>query len=233
MRLDTWQRRTDWPMTGLAVLFLAAYAWPILDTDLSPGFDDALVVVTIGLWIVFAIDFAVRIWLADARLAYVRRHWFDIPLLVLPVLRPLRALRVVIALERVGRRTSMSFRGSATVFIACAVPLVVFIAALAELDAERGDSGANITSFGDSIWWACTTITTVGYGDRFPVTVEGRLVAIGLMLSGIALVGVVTASLASWFVERIGAVEAAEDATQRELARLVDELRAVRENLGR
>jgi voltage-gated potassium channel len=233
MSLETWERRTDWPLTAFALLFLVAYAWPILDTGLSPGLHDSLVVVTAVLWAVFAIDFGIRVWLADARLAYLSRHWFDVPLLLLPMLRPLRALRVVIALERVGRRTAMSFRGSATVFIACAVPLVVFVAALAELDAEQGDDGANITTFGDALWWACTTITTVGYGDRFPVTTDGRLVAIGLMLSGIALVGVVTASLASWFVERIGAVEAAEDATQRELARLVVELRSIREDLAR
>nr|MBA3233489.1 two pore domain potassium channel family protein [Propionibacteriales bacterium] len=88
--------------------------------------------------------------------------------------------------------------------IAGALPLVVFVAAVAMLDAERGAADANIESFGDAAWWAVTTMTTVGYGDRFPVTTEGRLIASALMLAGIALLGVVTAALASWFVERIG-----------------------------
>jgi voltage-gated potassium channel len=71
------------------------------------------------------------------------------------------------------------------------------------LDAERGRPGANITDFGDAIWWAITAMTTVGYGDRFPVTGTGRFVTAGLMVGGIALVGVVTATLASWLVERV------------------------------
>jgi voltage-gated potassium channel len=69
--------------------------------------------------------------------------------------------------------------------------LVLFVAALAVLQAERGHPGGNIESFGDALWWAVTTVTTVGYGDRFPVTTTGRFVAGGLMLAGIALLGVV------------------------------------------
>jgi voltage-gated potassium channel len=99
------------------------------------------------------------------------------------------------------------------------------------LDAERGDPEANITNFPDALWWGMTTISTVGYGDQFPVTGEGRLIAVGLMLAGIALLGVVTATIASWFVERIGAVEVAEQQTQRELDVVVQELQALRAEL--
>ena len=81
----------------------------------------------------------------------------------------------------------------------------MFVAALAVLDFERNAREASITTFGDALWWAFVTITTVGYGDYSPVTVEGRLVAVGLMLGGIALIGLVTASLASWIVERVAA----------------------------
>ena len=68
------------------------------------------------------------------------------------------------------------------------------------LDAERSAPDASITTFGEAVWWTITTISTVGYGDRYPVTVEGRLVAATLMVAGIALLGVVTASIAagSW-----------------------------------
>jgi len=69
--------------------------------------------------------------------------------------------------------------------------------------ARRPD--ASITTFGDSLWWTVTTISTVGYGDRYPVTVEGRIVAAVLMVAGIALLGVVTASIASWFVDTVRA----------------------------
>ena len=87
--------------------------------------------------------------------------------------------------------------------------LLAFCAALAVLDAERSSPDANITDFGDAIWWAITTMTTVGYGDRYPVTSVGRLVAFGLMIGGIALFGTVTATLASWLVETVAGREGA------------------------
>jgi voltage-gated potassium channel len=73
------------------------------------------------------------------------------------------------------------------------------------LDAERSSRDANISDFGDAIWWAVSTMTTVGYGDHYPVTPVGRLVAFGLMIGGIALLGTVTATLASWLVETVAA----------------------------
>ncbi len=87
------------------------------------------------------------------------------------------------------------------------------------LDAERGAEGANIVGSEDALWWAATTVTTVGYGDRFPVTGEGRLVAVALMVGGIALLGVVTASVAAWFVQRFTALEDTDDVSAR-LARI-------------
>ena len=92
-------------------------------------------------------------------------------------------------------------RGRVVVYTVGATVLTVFIAALAVLDAEQG-TGA-IRTFGDALWWAFVTITTVGYGDLYPVTPLGRIVAAGLMVGGIALIGVVTATLASWIVERV------------------------------
>ena len=67
-------------------------------------------------------------------------------------------------------------------------------------DAERGAVGTEVYSFGDAAWWALVTVTTVGYGDIAPVTGEGRIVAAGLMMVGVALFGVATASVAAWFV---------------------------------
>jgi voltage-gated potassium channel len=89
------------------------------------------------------------------------------------------------------------------IYVAASVVLVGFVASLAVLDAERDAPEASITTFGDAVWWTLTTISTVGYGDRYPVTVEGRLVAATLMVAGIALLGVVTASIAAWFVENV------------------------------
>jgi voltage-gated potassium channel Kch len=99
----------------------------------------------------------------------------------------------------------MRLRGRVGIYVAGGASLLAFCAALAVLDAERSSVDANITDFGDAIWWAVTTMTTVGYGDHYPVTPAGRLVAFGLMIGGIALLGTVTATLASWLVETVAA----------------------------
>ena len=84
-----------------------------------------------------------------------------------------------------------------------------------------------IETFGDAVWWAVVTMTTVGYGDRYPVTSEGRVAATVLMVAGIALLGTVTATLASWLVQRVRAEESETDQLRRDVAALsakVDEL---------
>jgi voltage-gated potassium channel len=110
--------------------------------------------------------------------------------------------------------------------------LLVFTSSLAVLDAERGQRGATIESFGDALWWSITTITTVGYGDERPVTAEGRFVAAGLMIGGIALLGTVTASIASWLVDRVRETEeTARAATQADMEALRAEIRELRQLL--
>ena len=110
--------------------------------------------------------------------------------------------------------------------------LLVYVAALAMLDAERGHPGS-IQTFGEGLWWAFVSITTVGYGDYFPVTPTGRVVAVGIMIGGIALIGVVTATLASWIVEKVSeANEAEQVATKAHIDELLAEVRAIREDVA-
>lgn len=223
-----WERRTEWPLTLLALAFLLAYAVSVLYPDLPEPFTVVVNVVSTVTWLSFALDYVVRLVLAEHRWAFVRRHPLDLAVLALPVLRPLRALRLVIVLTAIDRRVRGSFRGKAATYVSGSVVFVVFVGALAVLDAERGAPGATIATFGDALWWALATVTTVGYGDELPVTVTGRLVAAGMMLAGIVLLGVVTASLASWFVEKLEEVRGEEQETQDSLAALVTEVRELR-----
>ncbi len=119
------------------------------------------------------------------------------------------------------------------VYLVTSGSVIVFMASLAILDAERGGDGP-IQTFGDALCWSFTTITTVGYGDMFPVTTEGRFVAAGLMFCGIGVLGVVTGTFASWLVERVEEIEDIEEgvsASTADVASLREELRMLRESL--
>lgn len=229
-----WERRTEWPLTAVAVVFLAAYAWPILQQDLPANVVTACEIATWCAWAVFAIDYGVRIRLSEDWKAFVRGNLIDLAVIVLPLLRPLRLLRLLALVAVLNRQVGGSVRGRVAVYVGGATTLVLFVSALAILDAERQAPEANITGFEDALWWAMTTVTTVGYGDRYPTTGADRLVAAGLMLAGIALLGIVTASLASWLLDKVREVEEqSQAATQRDLEALTAEVRAVREELAR
>jgi voltage-gated potassium channel len=109
-------------------------------------------------------------------------------------------------LDVLNRYAGSSFRGRVGIYLAGSASLIVLMASLAILDAERGGPGP-IQHFGDAVWWSLATITTVGYGDMYPVTTEGRFIAVGLMFCGIGVLGVVTGSFASWLVERVDDIE--------------------------
>ena len=94
---------------------------------------------------------------------------------------------------------------------------------LAVFDKERYLPGSTINTFGKALWWSITTVTTVGYGDVYPVTNTGRVIAVLLMIGGIGLVGVVTAALASWIIQRVAEEETA---IQAATAAHVEELRS-------
>lgn len=202
MTVERWERRAEVPLILLALAFLVAYAWPVIDPRLDADLRGFLTGVSWAVWVAFAADLLIRLVLADDRRRYALRHWYDVALVALPLLRPLRLLRLLALVRILDRSAASSLAGRVLIYVAGAASLAVGLGALAVLDAERDAPDANITTFGDALWWAATTVTTVGYGDRFPVTTEGRLVAVVLMVLGIGVVGAVTASVASWILAR-------------------------------
>lgn len=220
-RVLRWEQRAEWPLAAIALAFLIAYAVPILHPALDPRLRALCRVVNLAAWVLFALDYAVRLGLARHRWHYWSRHLPDLAVIALPILRPLRLLRLVMLLKVLNRSATDSLRGRIAIYVAGASTLLIFCAALAVLDAERGHPGTNITTFGDALWWSAATVTTVGYGDRFPVTTQGRLVAAGLMVGGIALLGVITASIASWLIDKVReADEETAAATRRDVKAL-------------
>ncbi|GAB3577923.1 potassium channel family protein [Leifsonia lichenia] len=233
MTLERWHRTTEWPLTGAAALFLVAYAWEVI-ADLS---GPPLVVAETVIWLtwgVFLVDYFVCLLLAPNRWRWFYTHLFDLAIVVLPMLRPLRLLRLVTILSVLQRTAGAAFRGRVVVYVVGAGALLVFTAALAALDAERHAPGAHINTFARAVWWAFETISTVGYGDFTPVTEVGRLVAVGLMIGGIAMLGIVTATLASWIVERVAQTEIdTRAATRGQITALSAQVSELRELLER
>jgi voltage-gated potassium channel len=239
-RLRALLNRTDWALAVVALLFLIAYAWPILQPGLGRAWRHLCSGVTLAAWLIFLCDYLARVWAAKDRRRYFTRHLLDLLIVALPALRPLRLLRLVVLFRVLNRKAASSLRGRVPLYVTISAGTLVLCAALAVLGAERNAPGSNIRSFGNALWWAVVTVTTVGYGDHFPVTVQGRFVAVGLMIGGVALIGVVTASFAAWFIDRVRDEEdEVQAATQRDLAEiaarldaLTREVRALREPMG-
>lgn len=223
----------DLLLTGVVVVFLVAYAWPILQPGLSPAWRTVCTWTSWITWGIFALDYLVRLVRAENRWAYFKSNLFVLATVVLPFFRPLRMLRLLTVLNVLHRRAEATLRGQVTTYACGATGLLMLCGALAALDAERGVEGTSIDTFGDAIWWAFATVTTVGYGDTYPVTFTGRMVAVLLMIAGIAVLGVVSASLASWFIERVSDAGAEREAASRkEVQELTEVIRQQQRELA-
>ncbi|MFI7340221.1 potassium channel family protein [Streptomyces sp. NPDC050085] len=223
-----WERHTQRPLLAFALAFAVAYAVPIVRPDASRAVNDACLVVEWVVWGAFALDYLVRLVLAPDRLHFVRSHPLDLLAVVLPLAQPLRLLRVVSTLLLVGRRARMAEQIRLTTYVAGAVVGLLMFGSLAVLSVERESPEGNIKTLGDAVWWSFTTMTTVGYGDHAPTTGMGRVIAVGLMLSGIALLGVVTANIAAWFISRFDKDDAEERRQTEAIEALAHEVRALR-----
>ncbi|HTC70663.1 MAG TPA: ion channel [Acidothermaceae bacterium] len=209
---DRFSRTVDAPMMILALamvpLLVVPLIWPLAGTAAS-GVDAA----DWFIWILFVGEYVTKLYLSPSRSRFAKTHVLDLLVIAVPMLRPLRVLRAaramrLLRLARVvpvltrGLRDARAIMGRKGLrFTLLFAVLAVFAAAGAETVLESGAKGGNIHGFADGLWWAVTTVTTVGYGDKFPVTGAGRGVAVALMLTGIAVFGAVTASIAAFFVE--------------------------------
>ena len=188
-------------LTVLALTFLFAFSYPAFTDSISDSTNQILGIIQWVCWVAFAIDLLFGLVTSENKVLYLKRHPLEIASVLLPFLRPLRLMRVIsfggLALQKiaVGRQFAI------TVKVAITTVFVAYIAAVQITITERAVEGSNIKNFADGFWWAITTVTTVGYGDRYPTTTEGRLLAVMLMFMGISLVGVITASVAAWFVK--------------------------------
>ena len=216
-------------MALLALLVIPALVME--DRATSPAVRQAAIAINWLVWLVFVIEFGLR-WAADRTLAFPRKAWFDLLLIIISppftvpevfqgarTLRVLRLLRLVRALAVAGmglRLAHRHFGKRRFHHILMVAVATVFLGALGIFAVESGRN-PSIRGFGDAMWWAVVTATTVGYGDVSPVTLEGRLIAVVLMVTGIGVIGVFTATVASFFFEE---ADTSDPALTEVLARL-------------
>ncbi|AOZ73431.1 hypothetical protein BK816_02570 [Boudabousia tangfeifanii] len=224
-----------------AFAFFIAYAWSVLDTSLSPLEEQILFWTQIALWALFVIDYLVRLALCPEPWTFVKRNWFDLLVISLPMFRPLRLLQLLAVLRVFDRHAGNAMRGKVATYAIGTTLIVLIVSALAILDVERNAADTQIQTFPQALWWAIATVTTVGYGDTVPVSADGRVIAIALMIFGIALLGVVTGLLSSWIIQKV-TEEDPEDETSQILQKmseqeilireLTQEVKALREGLS-
>ncbi|MFC9846942.1 potassium channel family protein [Streptomyces sp. NPDC060223] len=200
-RKTRWERLTELPLGLASVLYFAAYAVRVLAHGLPGGWRDLCLVVLFAAWAVFVVDYVVRWRLSGQRARFVRTHWLDTLVVFLPLLRPLRVVKVYEAVQRRRGEPRLALYSRVIVYAGLSVALLGFAGALAVYQQEHAAPGATIRTFGDAVWWTCATLATVGYGDVAPVTPLGRTIAVGLMACGLALLGAVTGSFSSWLLQ--------------------------------
>ena len=208
-RYDRFSSLVDLPMVVLTLLWLPVLIvpliWPVHGTV-------ALTLETIDfmVWALFVVEYMVKLWLSPTRWHFVTHHKLDLLIVAVPLFRPLRLARLT-QLARLGRIGIVLGEGLRRIkaiathkgfhFVLLTTGLIIVACAALVTAAEHKAPGANIHNFGQGLWWAMVTVTTVGYGDKYPVTGMGQGVATVLMLVGIGLIGVLTATVASYFVE--------------------------------
>jgi voltage-gated potassium channel len=191
----------NWTLTFLALAFLIAYSYPAFVVEINPSSQSILDGIQWVSWIAFAADLFFGIYKASNKMQFLKKHPLEILAVILPFLRPLRLLRFISFGTLVFEKVNLGKSIAITIKVIVTALFLTYLAGIEITMAERGEPGATIQSVGDGFWWAITTLTTVGYGDIYPTTTEGRFIAVGLMVSGICVLGFISATVAAWFVK--------------------------------
>jgi voltage-gated potassium channel len=221
---DQWEGTADFVLIPLALIFLAVLLIP-LAVHLTPREQAAFFAANVLIWVAFAVDYFSRLYLALDRGRFVKTHVLDFIVICVPFLRPLRLLRVVgIVWEYVVRsRRHLARRAMAFVVVVAVVAMLAGAAVI--FNAERSHAHTNIHSFPDALWWSVGAITTVGTsGD--PTTATGRIVAGVMLIIGVALAGIFTAAVATYFIASNDKRESTSDSGSPEITHELATIRA-------
>lgn len=228
--LAAWEERSSTPMFVASVLYLLAFAAPIMSTRIQEPYDGYLNIIQMILWGLFAADYCIRLYLAPRRLYFITHNLMNLAIVLLP------AWRIVSFLAMIHLTTNRQYKRlselAVKLFGYTAIFIIMF--ALAIYSVESSEQGAMIRDLPTAYWWTFTTLATVGYGDVYPITGIGRVIAVVVMLYGVGMVAVATGALASWIIEKIGGREEQEyPATKADVDDLRQEISELRALLAR
>jgi voltage-gated potassium channel len=235
--LERFERHTAWPMLILSIAIIPLLVIPLI-FELSTAVETTFFALDWFIWAAFAVEYGVRLFLSERKLRFLRANVVDLVIVVVPFLRPLRVVRSARALRalRAVRVAAFLFRGTRAAhavltghklhYVLLVMLVLVVASALLVESVESASPASNIKSVPDALWWAATTVTTVGYGDRFPVTAVGRGVAVVLMAAGVGVFGLLAASMASFFIQH-----KSEDSEEPTLAEVVERLDRIEKTL--
>jgi voltage-gated potassium channel len=242
--LSRFENRIEPFMAALGVIWVALFV-----IEMTRGLSPLLGMASTVIWILFIIDFGLRLALAPRRLAYLRRNWLTALSLVLPALRiarvgavarlfrasrgarGLRLVRAITSLNRGMGALGATMRKRGTGYVLLLTMAVLFAGAAGMYALEPRDAtGGGFASYGDALWWTAMIITTLG-SAYWPRTPEGRILAVIISLYAIGVFGYVTATLASFFIERDASDAQAPLAGRADIVALHREITALRVEL--
>lgn len=231
-RLERYRYRADPAIAIVSAFYLVLLLTPRVAITSNES-SNVIFALDIVFWSILVVDTAYRAWLTTDR----RARMYRILALILLMTGPLvlfqisestrnlvRLALISVAAFRAVNSIRFFFRLRSIFYIASAVFLIVLAFGVTMTATERQYQSANIKSLSDGLWWAVSTVSTVGYGDKFPVSNAGRMIATGLMLIGVALFSILTAMLARSF-----AADAEEDASNQ-LQRIHERLDRIEQN---
>jgi len=200
MSISEWQKRVALPTLILSLVYTVSFVYPIYWYPVGHSVKTICLFINYLTWAAFVGDYLIQMKLSQSNKKYFMTHLFELLLIAIPFFRPLRALRALVFTTKASIRSRKALIKSIPTIITGQAILMIVIMGAAVLDIERGAPGSNIKTPMDALWWGLVTITTIGYGDKFPVTTEGRLIAGVLIIFGVAMISAITASFASWIL---------------------------------
>lgn len=197
---EWWETHLEIPTIFVALLFLASLLIPSA-YPFSHSLKTTFSILEVILWTLFAIEYLIRVIVAPNSWRFIKRHPIDLIIIIIPFSQGIwRSIRIIALSAYFIRKARNLFLTHNMIFLFFMTPLTLCVSGVLMYQAEVNAKGTNIKNFGDSLWLAITTMSTLGYGDRYPVTTNGKIIATLTIIVGVSLIGMLTAEIAVIFI---------------------------------